>query len=224
MQITRGSVFASRLAAQFRSEDYRHAIRLMFTTGGLEPGGATEYTQYAGYLSYSFDHRLAAWSLAGQPFGLSAGGGLSTFVNFTHLKTVDKPTVTFSTDGSGYLSHSINILLRGEYQPAGGHSLAVECSTPAVRLVSRPDNGHGLNARNNDVAANNLKAVTGGRLEFLWSNLVLTCELEYRARVSRQVEVHGSYWFGYASSDRPDQLLSLGMYMNQFLVGFDVLF
>jgi len=66
--------------------------------------------------------------------------------------------------------------------------------------------------------------LSGGKPEFLWDNLVLLTEIEYRTPISERFNFHTTFMFGYSSSDKPPDLLSTSMYMNNFLVGLDWLF
>ena len=68
---------------------------------------------------------------------------------------------------------------------------------------------------------NFINAAKQGKPEFLWDNFVLHAELKYRQRLSRRFSLSAGYSFVYVSSDRP---LPMGMYMNDFVVGFLWLF
>lgn len=212
-----GMMLSSRVSYQLKLAHATHTGDIRFSIGSLDSDlQPREVTQYVLYVSYSFLHALRAWDIAGRPLQFSLGTGLSSFATVTDFNTVDKFGNYTYSDESWYWSHALNLHLRGKYLLAESRSLSLQLTTPVVRLVSRPENGHDSNSKNAEVRDNYLNAAKQGESEFLWDNLVLLCEIEYRQRLSDHFDLRGAYWFGYASSDKP---LAMGMYMNDFLVG-----
>ena len=216
----RGIIFASGISYQLATESSRHRIDGFFSTGNLNTDlPSRDLTQYVGSFSYSFVHTIASSELAGHPLEFFVGGGVSSFVANTDFVAPDEWNPYY--DQSWYWSHSLNLILRSEYHVGERSSFAVEFSMPMVRFVSRPDNGHWLSSKNGEVSDNFLNAAGQGKIEYVWENLVLLTSLEYRMPLSERVDFRGSYQFGYVSSDRPHPEISMGMYMNRFLVGID---
>ncbi len=207
----RGVLFASKVFYELKNENDRHTAEVFFSTGGIESGKpGADASQYAGSLSYSYVRIVERFGVGGRPLEFGLGAGLSTFVTYTNFAAVD---------GGGYLSHSLNLLLRGEYRLEERRSVSVQLSMPTVRIVTRPDNGHHFSEFNNAIDQNFSRGLTKGRLELPWENLVLLGECEYRQSLGASLDLHCSYWFSYAASDRPDPILSMGQYMNRLLVG-----
>jgi hypothetical protein len=91
---------------------------------------------------------------------------------------------------------------------------------PIFKISTRPEKGHLLSASNHEVINDNfLKAAVKGKPGFFWDNLVLNFHLQYSFSLSEYFDLQARYSFSYTSSDEPE-LLSLGMYMNNFLIGF----
>jgi hypothetical protein len=219
--VFRGRMFSSGLAYQLKLNQSRHGIDAFFSIGSIDSDlQPRDVTQYVAYLSYSFVRALHNSEIAGRPLEFSLGTGISTFMiaNEFVLKDV-------YVDHSWYWAHSLNLHLRCDYQLATRKSLALQLMTPAFRLVSRPVHGHYMVKGNEfegklDFLKN---APTQVESEFLWENLVLFSEIEFRQRLGNRFNLRFTYWFGYASSDKPINI-SMGMYMNHFLIGVDWLF
>jgi hypothetical protein len=215
-----GVNFASKLSFQVETEMNRHRVDAFFSTGALNPDiQGREVTEKGGYLSYSFVHSLNRWDLGGHPFRFSLGGGISSFVMNTDFNTTDETGYT-KLDQSWYWSHSLNLVLLGEYHFDRDKNLTLQLTAPLVGLVSRPENGHRLSQNNLDVVDENfLKAATQGKMEYLWSNFVLFTDVEYRQSLSNGFDLLVAYRFGYVSSNKPASMLSMGTYMNSLSVG-----
>lgn len=218
----RGRLFSSRIFYQLKLERTRHEVDFGFSTGHIESDALSrEATQYVGHVSYSFVSSLHSWDVGDRQLELLIGPGLSTFFVTTDILTPESITWYGPTDKSWYWSHALDLHLMGELRLADRKNVLVKLGTPLFRLVSRPDFSHNFSTRNIEVRDNFLNAAKGGRSEFFWSNFVLLCEVEYRQRLNDHFDIHGTYSFGYSSSDWP---LSMGMYMNSFLAGIVWLF
>ncbi len=217
--IFRGSMFSARLAFERRSPESLHEIRIGFSSGAInsdiQPIDAAEIV---GSLSYAYERSVQRFDVAGRPMATFLGLGISSFMaGTTHFDKIEM--WSSYDDGSWYWSHSVDLLARLEFTPDGERSLSVRVQLPAFRIVSRPENGHDKNPRNEEVSDNNLKAATGGRPEYLWDNLVIHSEVEFKQPISNSLDLNAAYTFTYASSNRPLAMLSYGMFMNQFHVG-----
>jgi len=214
-----GVNFASKLSFQANTDNNRHRADAFFSKGAINSDvQQRDVTQYVGYLSYSFVHSLNSWEIGDHPFQFLAGGGVSSFVMNTDFFATDEyGDKTY--DQSWYWSHSLNLVLSGEYQIDADKNLIVQFTAPLASLVSRPENGHWLSQNNLDVSKSFLKAATHGKMEYLWNNFVLSTDIEYRQSLSDGFDLLATYRFGYVSSDRPASLLSMGAYMNNFLIG-----
>jgi len=209
-----GLDFSSRIFYRNASDNSRHAADMYFSTGGISSDEQPrDVTLYSWLISYAYTYTVHALDVSGRPLELSLGGGLSTFGALINM-----PMGYNNGDASWYGAHNFNVHVRSDYRLGERSSLSLQLTTPIVRLVSRPKNGHSLAETNNwDRWDENLPS----EVEFFWENLVLFSEIEYRHRLSDHVGLQGTYWFGYASSDRPAELLSINMYMNNFLVGIE---
>ena len=181
----------------------------------------TDAKQYVGYLAYSAAYPLGMWEIAGHPFVFALGGGLSSSVGNTDFNVTDLVNNYTFYDQSWYWSHSLNVVLRFDYQLAVHQQVSLHCTVPVVGLVSRPENGHWLNANNLEVVNGFLNAAKQGKAEFVWSGVALSTQIEYRQRIGPHLDLLGTYWFGYASSDKPSPMLSMEMYMNRVLIGIE---
>lgn len=221
--IFNGITYTSEIAYQFKNESNRHNIQLLFSTGKINSDIQTRNaTSYIGYIAYTFTHKIKSWNIAGNRFNFHIGTGLSTYFEYLTLNSEDIATNSNSYDDSWYVSHSINLNLYGEYELGERNILSILITSPVIRLVTRPANGHYFNLDNTEVIENNkLKVLTGGKLEFVWNNLEFITLIEYQAPLSERFNFHTAYMFGYAASDKPADLLSANMYMNNFLVGVD---
>ncbi len=215
-----GGMFTSKLSYVWRGSESRHAIEAFFSTGGISADlQARDGTQSIGYLAYSYTHAIARWTLSDNPLVLSVGGGVSSFVTDTDLRSTDVVYNITVFDQSWYWSHAVNITLLCEYKVSGKGDLSVQLTSPLARLVTRPQNGHWLNGNNLEVSRNFLNAARRGQMEYFWDAFDAIAEIEYRQRVSDDFEFVGTYLFGYASTSRPDPMLSLGMYANHVMLG-----
>lgn len=215
--IYRGKLFSSSVSYQLKLERIRHEVEARINNGRINSDELPrDVTQFVGYLSYSFAYAIDSWNLGNHELTVFLATGLSTFAAFTDFNITEKMSHNTLDDLSWYWSHAINLHLRAEYHLAERTSLALQLTMPAARLVSRPVNGHHFADKNDEVSNNFLSAAKQGKPEFLWDNFVLQCKMESRQQLSKHFDIQGTFWFGYASSDRP---LPLGMYMNNLLVG-----
>ncbi len=224
--IYNGIIFVSDLSFQVKGKNSDHTVKLLFSTGKIssndQPG---HISPYIGYISYAYTHAIDSWNVFGEPLQFNIGAGLSSFFEYLTLRTDSKTTNSIYYDDSWYVSHAINLHLYGKYNLDEQRSVSLLITTPIIRLITRPSNGHYFNQANTEIIdENKLKILSGGRLEFLWDNLVLLTEIKYQTPISDRFNFHTEYIFGYASSDKPASLLSLGTYMNNFLVGIECMF
>ena len=218
-EIIRGNIFASRLSLDFSSAVDVHAIDATFSHGSpASHYQERQITQNIGSLSYSYLHAVDTWEIAGLPLKFLLGGGVSSFVANTDYNAYDTPTSSKSYDQAWYWSHALDLHAEADVRLAERSTITVRLTTPLVRLVSRPENGHYLSSANQKVYENFFRAFSRGKPEFAWENLVLMGEVRYSNRWSDRFGIHGSYIFGYAATDRP---LEMAMYSNQVLVGAD---
>jgi hypothetical protein len=220
-----GMTLASRISWRMEDAMSRHGVDAFFSRGSLDSDvQPRNVTQTLAYLSCYGVHPIGTWDYAGNPLQLLVGAGLSSFVANTDFNAIDRTYNVVATDQSWYWSHSLNAVVACAYRLDGGRDLSVQVTAPVLRLVSRPENGHWLSTSNLDVSKNFLRAATKGKIEYLWDDLVLFGEIEYRHQISSHFGLRGTYWFGYMSSGKPDAMLSMGMYANHFLVGLDWVF
>ena len=212
----------SRISYQLKTDRYRHAFNIYFSTG--HPGSDIQprsVSENIGSLSYSIIRTVDVEQVAGNPFEMSLGAGISLFAANTNFNSVDETYHYTFYDWSWYLSHSLNILFRCEYQFPERSSFSFQFTLPAVRLVSRPENGHYFNDDNVKVNSNFWNAAVQGKPDYFWENLVLFCEAGYKQHLWDNFDIQANYQFSYISSEQP---LLLQMYMNQFTVGLDWMF
>jgi hypothetical protein len=214
-----GKNFASILTLQVQSEQSRHTVDAFFSYGPLDSDIQPRYVrEHVASLSYSYVCSVAALEFGGRPLQFSAGGGISSFLLFTDFNTTDQTGYT-TYDQSWYWSHSLNIVLSGEYEFDAGKNLAVRLTAPIAALVSRPENERWMSPSNSEVSHNYFKAAGQGKIEYVWSNLVLFTDVEYRQSIGNDFSFLATYRFGYISSGRPAPILSMGTYMNNLSIG-----
>jgi hypothetical protein len=217
-----GTMFTSRLSYQLKTERYLHTIDIVYSTGhpdsDIQPRSVSEKI---GSLSYSITCTVDVEQVVGNPFVMSLGAGISLFAANTNFNAVDESSQYTFYDWSWYMSHSLNILFRCEYQFPERSCFSFQFTMPAIRLVSRPENGHYFNDENVKVNNNFWNATVQGKPDYFWKNIVLFCEAGYKRHLGENFDIRATYQFNYVSSDRP---LLLQMYMNQFTVGLDWLF
>jgi hypothetical protein len=195
----------------------RHTADLFFSAGSVDSDvQPRDVTQYASFVSYSFLHSVREWNIRNHSLEVYIGAGLSSLFTYTDFIATDKNANYKYYDQSWYWSHALDFHILGEYQFDERRTLSVQFTTPIVRLVARPENGHEFNEQNMEVTHNFFSAVDDGKAEFFWENLVIRWEAAYSEQLSKQIGVRCAYSFTYASSDKP---LSMGMYWNNFLVG-----
>jgi hypothetical protein len=217
-----GTMFSSELSYQLKTEQYRHTIDIFYSTGHLDSDiQPRSVVEKIGSLSYSITRTFDVEQVAGNPFEMSLGAGVSLFAANTNFNSVDESSQYTFYDWSWYMSHSLNILFRCEYKFPEHNSFSLQFTMPAIRLVSRPENGHYFNDDNVKVNSNFWNATVQGKPEFIWENLVLFCDAGYKQHLGDNFDIQVNYQFSYISSDRP---LLLQTYMNQFTVGLDWLF
>jgi len=186
------------------------------TIGGTSAGALPrDARQYVARLSVTVLHALGDPGAEGRRWTVYVGGALTTFGAICDFKATDTEYGYTYEDVSWYWSHSLDLALRAEYR-RGARSVSLQLSSPALRLVSRPENGKEYNAANDRVTDSWPRAMLGGRLEFPWENALVFGQAEYRQRLGGRLQLRAAYDFTYAMSDRP---LALGMYMNQLQVG-----
>ena len=117
--VFRELMFSSRLAYQLKLNQSRHSVDAFFSIGSIDSDiQPRNVTQYVGYLSYSFVRALHNSEIAGRPFELSLGTGISTFITANEFDVKDG-----YEDGSWYWAHSLNLHLRCDYQLATRRNL-----------------------------------------------------------------------------------------------------
>ena len=213
----RAAIVAANALFEKRSTRMLHSIEASFSVG--HPNSATlprDDQQRVGRLAYSLLRALGDPERRDGRLVLFLGGGLSTFGEVTVLDASDATWNYTYRDWSWYWAHSVDLAARLEYA-AAARSAAVRLATPAVRLVSRPNNGKDFNAGNERVSREWLRGLAGGKLTYPWNGPMLVGETDYRQRMSARLQLRAAYDFTYASSDRPR---ALAMYMHQLLVGF----
>jgi len=212
----RGTDLAGSVLFERRTARTVLAIEATASVGGINSAALPrDVEQYVARLSVAVLRALGDPDRPGRRLTLYAGGGVSTFGAITDFKATDAVYGYSYGDMSWYWSHSADLRARAEYRTAA-RGLAIEVTSPMIRLVSRPENGKAYNARNERIIAAWPKAITGGRMEFVWSRLAVSGRVEYRQQLGGRTRVRVAYDFAYASSDRP---LPLGMYLNQLVVG-----
>ncbi len=219
-------IFVSEISYQLKKKKSGHTVQLLFSTGKITSDNqAGHISPYIGYISYAYTHAVDSWNVFGKPLQFNIGAGLSSYFEYLTLQTESKTSNSIYYDDSWYVSHAVNLHLFGEFKLGERKYFSLLITSPIVRLVTRPGNGHYLNQNNMEIIdENKLKALSGGKLEFLWNSLALITEIKFQTPINDQFNFHTTYMFGYASSNEPASLLSLGMYMNNFLVGVDWLF
>ncbi len=217
-----GTLFCSDAEYRVRSGENTQRIGLFACLGALGSSvQSRDVYQDVGLLSYSFVHALGRWDVLGAPLEMSLGGGISSLVMNTDFNIVDNLSAITIYDQSWYWHHSLNLIIAGEYMPGIGSTLAVRLTAPLLGLVSRPGNGHWLNDANDDVIHNFGSAAIQGKLEPFWKAPVLFAAVEYVHSLAERLNIRGRYSFSYVASNRPAEILSLGMYMNSALVGLE---
>ncbi len=216
------AMFSSRLSYQLQAKQYLHSIDLSYSCGhpnsAIQPRNVSENI---GSISYAISRIIDVEHIAGNPLKLSVGAGVSTFVVSTDFDAEDKRYSYVWNEQSWYCSNSLNLHLNGDYQLSNKTSLCMQFTLPVFLLVSRPEIGHNWNAENMKVIDNFLNVEVQGKPEFFWDNVVLAGELVYKQQLGDHYNLRLNYAFNYIASDRP---LSLQMYMNRFLMGFEFLF
>ncbi len=220
-----GTLFASSLSYRVRNGKDLQKIETSVSLGGLSSNvQLRDVYQDAGVVSYSYVHSLARWDVMNSPLDILLGGGISSLVMNTDFNSVDNVYGTTVYDQSWYWHHSLNLVILAEYRPAGRGSFALQFTAPVVGLVSRPKNGHWLNADNYEVIRNFGNAAVQGLLEPFWNAPVAFMTVEYTHSLTEHLNLRGSYSFAYVGSDRPADILSMGMYMNDIVAGAEWVF
>jgi hypothetical protein len=193
------------LGASYRSESprARQSIELAFSSGGIDSATQPrDVRQYVGSASYAYLRPLRSPGGSGRGVALFAGAGASSFVAWTDFDATDPIGYTFY-DRSWYWSHALDVQILAEYRFTGWRRLSAGLSSPALRLVSRPENGHDFNARNAEVIRGFMHAATGGSLVAPWENPVLVCQLEYEQPIASRFDLRIGYAFRKIASDTP---------------------
>lgn len=217
-----GTIFGAKAAYDVRSGENAQRVELLASLGPLRSSvQPRDVYQDVGLLSYSYLHDFGHRMVWNNPLHLSAGGGLSSLVMNTDFNIVDNRSGITVYDQSWYWHHSLNLVLSVEYLPGAGKRLAVRLTAPVAGFVSRPKNGHWLNADNEEVIHNFGNAAVQGEFEPFWEAPVLFTAVEYSQSVAGHLNFRGTYSFAYAASNRPADILSMGMYMNGMLLGLE---
>ncbi len=215
-----GMIFSGNLSYEHKTYNAGHFIELNFNTGHLGTDIRPWDVVYrAGYISYAYTRAIAGWDFLGKPVKFSAGGGISTFAENSDFISVDKIILTTVNNQSWYWTHSLNLNLLAEYRPGGTEYISVRLAFPLIRLVSRPQNGYSFNSENSEVNENFLNAAVQGKIEYLWNAFVIYSKVQYSHPLNDRIFLQGTYWFGYAFSNKPEPMLSMGLYMNNITFG-----
>jgi hypothetical protein len=202
-----------------QGEESNHAVEGFFSYGPLNSDIQPRYVrQHVAFLSYSYLRSLGIFMPGRHPLRFSVGAGISSLLTFTDFNTTDETGYT-TFDQSWLWSHSLNVILCGEYELDSQKSLTVQVTTPVAALVSRPENERWMSANNSKVIHDYFKAAAQGKMEYLWDNAVVSASIQYRQSLGGQFDVVGTYAFRYVGSGRPAPILSTRMYMNNLLVG-----
>lgn len=218
----RGGLFSSLINFQAESGSNTHRVDIFFSTGWANPDKQTfKSLERMGSLSYSFMHQFCKWDVAGSRVDLFLGAGLSSFAMNSDLTTDSKSGAGGIHDQTWYWAHSFNLYAKSAYALSENQAVSFTLNLPFYKVVSRPANGHWLDYNNSQIMSDSfIHAAKGGKGEFLWDNLILLCSIEYTQQLSSIIALHGTYGFNFTSSDTPMQM---NMYMNNFLIGIDVL-
>jgi hypothetical protein len=214
-------IFSAGIQYEGTSETSCHIANVKFNTGKASTDNLPGETDHIiALISYTYLHNFTSINIAGADISLSAGGGISTYIENTDYQYNSSSYGTLN-DQSWYWSHAVNLACRAVYTYSNDISFLYQLSLPAFSIVSRPENGHWLNRKNSEIMYDNfLHAAQNGKGEFIWDNFCFDCSITYRQVINNNIAFKGSYSFNYISSDRP---LSLGMYKNDFLAGIEIL-
>jgi hypothetical protein len=214
-----GNMFYSGLHYQLNTSKYMHNAEASYSFGNPDSDvQPRDVKENIGYFSYSCMRLIATEQLAGNPLEIRIGGGFSSFATHTDFDAVDKTYNYTFYDRSWYWSHSVNLLLGGDYELSAQKNILVQVSLPVFSLVSRPREGHHFNSDNLIVYDNFLKAAARCSPEYIWNNFAVRIEAAYKQKLDEHISVSLNYRFNYSSIDRPYNMRS---YMNQFLAGID---
>jgi len=214
-----GLYFGSKLSFVAQTDMGRHTIDAFYGQGALNSKiQPRNVMQHVGYFSYSFVFSVATPEIAGNVLRSSVGGGISSFVMQTDFNTTDETNYT-TYDQSWYWAHSVNLVLSEGYEIETRKTLSLRFTVPIALLVSRPANERWMNSNNAAVINNFFKAAGQGRMDYVWNNLAIFTDIEFRYPLGGAFDILAIYSFGYVSSGRPDPILSLGMYINTYMLG-----
>jgi hypothetical protein len=213
-------MFTARISFQILGEAGIHRIDGSYSAGTI-PAGAYdgEIDEDGASLSYSYGQRLGVVPVFGNPLRISLGGSISTWMANWDMRLNDPATGTHTFEKGWYWSHALSMIARADYRPGAGSDLSLLLTLPVVGLVSRPENGHWLSPRNQDVTQNIMVAAEPDGVEYLWNSAPLSVEVQYRHMISASFALTGTYLFTFGWSDNPDESLSMGLYTNQLLLG-----
>ena len=218
--IFRSIIFSSGIQFNISTQNNRHLIRLQFSTGSIgSEKQSRDVKPYLGDISYNFIHSIKYWTVFGKPLRFFLGGGISVFGNYTSFNALGQTAGSITYDDTWYINESLNFCTAVEYYAGRRERINLSFIMPVAGFIRRPENGHYLSSENQEVIDNKLNVFTGGRLNFFWQNFAVLSAVEYVFYINNKIELHGTYCFGYAASDGPADLLSTGMYMNNFLLG-----
>lgn len=217
-----GTMFQSHLFYKHVLDENIHSVIADFSKGTLSAKtNNEETTQYFGELSYSYSHVIYTIEVSGNPMKFFVGAGVSTLFLINDNFTEQGITWYGPVDKTWYWSHSINIETGGIFSLGNLRTLTLRVGSPLYRSVSRPDPAHHFSRRNIDAQDNFLNSALKGKPEFIWDNIMLSCNIEYVQQLKENLTLNASYGFYYTSSDEP---LTMKTYMNIFLVGLGITF
>jgi hypothetical protein len=206
-----GSLASAGLSYRRETSAVRQALELSFVTGRVSSAvQPCDVHEYVGSFSYAWLRSLRS-GRGGFPLALLAGAGVSSYAMWTDFDASDPASGYTYFDRSWYWSHALDVHALAEYRFSERRRLSVRLTSPVVRLVSRPQNGHQFNPGNVKVMGNFLRAATGGTAFAIWNDPVLQWRLEYLQPIGPRVDLRIGYLFQNASADAP---LPLRMYTN----------
>ncbi len=208
--IYRGTVFSVAALYRVAGETTRQTIEADFSTGTLTSAPRQFDAQhYIGALSYTVLFRLHETEAFGLPVGFFGGGGIGSTFWISDYST--PATLQPNGRGDGYLVHGVALAARAEAGLGSGRLLALQASSPVLRLVSRPEYGVVSN-RSDDY----LYALEHPYTEYFWENPVVQFQAEYSQPVSDSFDFDAVYRFGFNRCDEP---LPMSAFSNTFVAG-----
>lgn len=219
--VFRGNMFATTVNLGIQKNKYLHEIACYFSAGNPElENHSPDVSQKIVQLSYSYLYNVCNNNFMGNPYSLTLGAGLSTFVANSYVIMNSSNTNSELKDQAWYWRHAVNILAGGKIQLSESNSMSARLTIPVFKMVSRPENGHWLNEKNKKVIDDSFfYAAQGGRGEFIWDSFNISCNISFVRKIDEKIAFRGTYLVGFISSNRP---LPLKMLSNNFMAGFDI--